>query len=203
MLHRILFFLGAISALGYVGCSSQGAGGLATTSALLVALPLLPAAEAYHAISGDIDKDKQRGVELASQLRPVYFERTKLTERRKPVEDAEKLISRGIIFIMPMDFPRKNSFNMYPGMPSGWIKDIPPLYAEETIEVIAKDHLALYLMTITSDDPRHDTSVIYAFSQDKVYRKFWQSRHLYKERFNKTMATKLKDANNSRLDNRP
>lgn len=144
----------------------QAGGGVATASALLVALPLLPAAGAYHAITRDPEKEKQRDLEVVRQICSM---KTEIIERRNPVEDADMLISRGIIFIMPMDFPRKDSPN-----------------AEETLGVIAEDPIALSLVTLTSD-----ISGSSEYAQDPVYKKFSRTRRLYKERFNKTMATKL------------
>lgn len=189
--------LPAILGIVVSGCSTlepESLGGLATVSALAIVLPFLPAAEAYHAISGDIERDRLQGEQLAEKLRPVYRERIALLAKRNPMADADRLAARGIIFIMPMDFPREHSFNMYPGMPVSWIKSIPSDQDEKAMEVIKSDQDAMYLMTISSDDPRHDVSVIYAFNQDPVYTRFFKERHAYKEAFNKRMAKKAKIA---------
>lgn len=179
----------------FAGCASNPAereqqlGGLATTSALVIALPLIPFAETYHILNQTEKKLRKEKEYWESVFDPIYTERIKLIKERSPEYDAEIIFTKGTEVYFPSllrEIPQFNLGALYPGVEQLWSEDPDK---KLNYERARSDELANHMWILMSDDPMHikakkEFKIIY-FS--RVYQNFIQLRLRYKERFNLTM----------------
>ena len=101
------------------GCTSseakQTAGGAATATTLLVALPLVPVAGAYHAVTGDVDKEHAREEAKNAELDPIYEARRVAFSQRNPKDDADAVFHDGFLVFLPYEsaFVESNRVKMH------------------------------------------------------------------------------------------
>jgi hypothetical protein len=100
---RLLFYSAIAACL--CGCRSSGGdsptAALATTTAIVATIPLAPVAGVYHAVSGDIRKEKTRTLALHAQYDPVYAARIQMLSKRDPVMDAREAFAHGDAVLLP------------------------------------------------------------------------------------------------------
>ena len=75
--------------------------GLGQAAVIVATLPLLPVASAYHAVSGDIEKDHERTRALHRQFDPIYEQRIAAILARNPVRDAGEAFRAGARALLP------------------------------------------------------------------------------------------------------
>jgi len=178
------------------GCKNFEGGsdlaGVATASALVVALPLVPLAETYHIINQTGKKQKKERDHLMSVFDPVYAERTRLILERSPVDDASVLIDQNIIVYFPSQLGNNPNFDLYTvypgvlGLEDDLIEDIDDGANHERI---MSNELSSYLWNLMSEDPSHESletkSGIPYFSN--TFKAFINARFDYMEKFNLTV----------------
>ena len=180
-----------VSILFFAGCTSsdvkQTAGGLETVSALAVALPLIPFAEAYHGISGDTKKAAKKMEDLRARLDPVYEARITLITQREPLVDARTLQESGVIALLP-SVPE---FDYYPGLESS-AYDLSGF--DQNAVVVRKTGLLSYLQDLMSRDPSEKEiekdGIIYI---SPTYQRFQKASWAYKTTFNREMYRRKKE----------
>jgi hypothetical protein len=177
------------------GCASdpqereQQLGGLATVSALVVALPLIPFTESYHALNQTEKKLREKREYWESVFDPVYAERIEIIDSRSPEQDAELVFSQGTEVYFPSLLNKVTRFDLgalYPGVENIWNEDPDKKMNYERSQA---NELTQYMWTLMSEDPshlkaEHEDDVTY-FSE--VWKRFISSRFTYMERFNLTM----------------
>ena len=177
------------------GCKNFGGGsdlaGVATASALVVALPLIPLAETYHIVNRTGKKQKVDKEYLMSVFDPIYAERTRLISERSPEDDALVLIDQGIVVYFPSSNPNSDQYNVYPGvfMPGSKNELIKDMDDRANYEKIMSNELGRYLWNLMSKDPSHESlettrSNLYL---SNTFRAFIAARFDYMERFNLTV----------------
>jgi hypothetical protein len=169
------------------GCSStdvkQTAGGVATVSALVVALPLVPVAEGYHFLSGDIRELKAKVAALKVKLDPVYEERLRMIEARDPVADARSVVSEGCELLLP-SIPDGRVFPGYFDPRMG-----VPASSASTPVVSPKSPTYRFLEELMDKDKLHTESEHQGVSYSgKAYTAFLKAGWRYKERFNREIV---------------
>ena len=158
----------------------QTAGGVATVSALVAALPLVPVAEGYHFLKGDIRELKQNVAALKVKLDPVYEERVRMIEGRDPVADAQTVLGEGCELLLPsvpdgVIFP--GYFDPRAGAPSAQPSRSP------------KSPTYRFLEELMDKDRLHSESEQLGVSYSgRPYTAFLRAGAHYKERFNREMV---------------
>ncbi len=176
-------FLAAI--IFATGCSTESAnqnlGGIATVSALVVALPLIPFALPISAI--EQNKDRKSDEALYAKLDPVYQKRIEMIEARSPKADAEKSWNEGTSAFLP-SLPNGN---YYGGLETtGYnLKN-----GEENAKEIAANKLLTYLQTLLSDDPLQQQ----VQNWNDTYKEFLHARWDYEKAFNLEMYQRIQSA---------
>jgi hypothetical protein len=184
-----------ILSLLFSGCAStpaereQQLGGLATVSALVVALPLIPFTETYHALNQTEKKLREKREYWESVFDPVYAERIEMIKGRSPEADAELIFSQGAEVYFPSLLNEVTRFDLgalYPGVEELWDAD-PDKKAN--YERAKSNELSNYMWNLMSKDPTHieaeEESDVTYFSD--VWKKFIGARFGYMERFNLRM----------------
>ena len=162
------------------GCASkQNLGGVATVSALLVAVPLVPFAEAYHVINDTKGKAKKQLELWQEQFDPVYEKRIEIIEGRNPIADAEAKFHEGKVAFMPAMYQS----GLYVGLL--WNQDKTDGDANQTI--INNDELLSYLQALLSNDPLHEKEAGYKY-HSPIDDCFTAKVFDYKAAFNKKMS---------------
>ena len=180
----------AIVTLGLLtGCAGEakggdGAAGLATASALVVALPLIPFAGAYHAVSGDVRKDAQRLEQMNEALDPIYEKRIAIIEKLNPIKAAEQVHGEGIEAYLP----HMSGFQIYPGLKNTDVVD-----ARANADKIQANELLHYLQTLTDNDPAQSDER-YKDYYSPTYQRFRHLGSQYKASFNVRMRELSKGA---------
>ena len=164
----------SITALvGLSGCRSAGgdnpAAGIATTTAIVATVPLATVAGAYHAISGDIRKDKARTLALHAQYDPIYAARIEMLSKRDPVADAREAFHRGDDILLPHT------------------RQIPLGRGESSLSPNFRELMA----SVITDPLDHDEGRW----NSETYRRFLKVASTYRISFNKEMTRLTKGPN--------
>ena len=180
-----------ILALAASGCGSdpetrrETLGGLATTSALVAAMPLMPLipfTAGYTAISES--KERKSDKLLYQQLDPVYQKRIEMIQARSPEADAATAWAQGSRAYLP-SVP---NVGYYPGLD-------PSVYhfgrIEGNQEQIDHSEFLTYLQTLMTDDPLQ--AQVHSFND--TFNKFLSTRHAYQEAFNREMFRRMNGTN--------
>ena len=171
--------LAALLMLNLQACTKQELGGVATVSALLLAVPLVPFAEAYHLINDTDGKNKKAREAWRAQFDPIYAERTAIIQARKPADDALALFNEGTVAFLPT----------VPG--SGYYHGLSSVGAAfkdpENQSVIADNEFLLSMQTLMEDDPLHEETANYRY-HSPTYDAFNEASKIYKTAFNQRMS---------------
>ncbi|WP_100642770.1 hypothetical protein [Alteromonas facilis] len=162
------------------GCASkQDLGGIATVSALLVSVPLVPFAEAYHVINDTEGKAKVRSEQWRMHFDPIYQKRIEIIAARNPEDDAKsKYFEQKIAF-----FPTMRQSDLYIGMI--WGKH--EIDGEKNQTVIDGDELLSSLQLLFENDPTHEEVAGHKY-YSLVYDCFIEKTFVYRASFNKKMS---------------
>jgi hypothetical protein len=172
------------------GCSTDptsrtiALGDAATASALLVTLPLIPFADAYHAISGDIRKEKEKERIIQEKLNPIYQKRIEMVKARSPKADADQTWKEGVTaFLSSLG----RDGGLYPGLESTEynLKD-----QEENQRRIDGGNFLTYLQTLLSDDPLQQQ----ARNFSEKHNEFMNVRWEYEESFNREIYQQIQNS---------
>ncbi len=161
---------------------SETLSGLSTVSALLVTVPLVPFAEAYHIINDTKGKTNEKMRLLSEKFDPVYNERIRMIEARDPQADATFLIEQNVIALIP-SVPEAN---IYPGLLPQQAMTVSHEFNDETIKT---NELLTYLAELMSQDPVHKDAGPDYFGDP--YRNFIFAGAAYKQVFNSRMYAEL------------
>jgi hypothetical protein len=161
------------------GCAGDvkgggGASGLATASALVVALPLIPFAGAYHAVSGDVRKDAERLEQTNQELDPIYQKRIAIIESLNPTEGAERVHNEGIEAFLP----QQSDMQIYPGLKNTDVVD-----SKANANKILGNEFLRYLQTLMDDDPIQKNER-YSNYYSPTFKRFRHLGSQYKASFN-------------------
>jgi hypothetical protein len=173
------------------GCSTdsinQELGGVATVSALTVALPLIPFAGAYHAISGDIRKEKEKERIIQEKLNPIYQKRIEMVKARLPKADADQVWKDGVTAFLSA---AGRDGGIYPGLESTEfnLKD-----HEENQRRIDSSNFLTYLQTLLSDDPLQQQARTFS----RKHNEFFDVCLNYEESFNREMYQRIQNSKSS------
>jgi hypothetical protein len=155
---------------------------IATASALIVALPLIPVALPFHVVRelNETKKEKQ----LQKVLDPVYESRIKLIQARDPVADAREAWLSGARAFLPSG-PRGNIF---PGLENTEFY-LKKGFGSENYERLQQNEFLRYLETLMGKDPVQVqyTNIPY-FSE--TYKRFIDVCWKYREAFNKEIYSR-------------
>lgn len=108
-----LRFLGGILPVLIGGCASEGAGGIATASAVAVGGALSPINGAYQVVSGNRERKRAQFEALHARLDPICERKMAAIASRDPVADAQILHRAGVVALLP-SIP---GLVVYPGLP--------------------------------------------------------------------------------------
>ena len=161
------------------GCTKQELGGAATVTALLVAVPLVPFAEAYHVINDTDGKAKKQQEVWRAQFDPVYTERTKLICARNATIDAESFYSQGIIAF----FPSVPSNGIYPGLKY----EMENSNYKKNQQVISTHESLKSLQDLMAEDPLHTETAGWKYHSE-IFEQFWAKGLDFKVEFNQRMS---------------
>jgi len=185
--HNLRALLSAFGCIALFGCKSsdvkQNAGGVATVSALVVALPLIPFAEGYHLLSGDIRDLKAKAAAVKMKLDPVYEERLRLIQNRNPVADARTVVAEGCELFLA-SVPDGVVFPGYfdPGAGATIPSDPRPSQS-------SKSPTYRFLEELMDQDPLHKESErLGVYYSGPAYTAFLRAGWSYEESFNHEIA---------------
>lgn len=165
--------------------AQQELAGVATGSALVVALPLIPFAATYHIVSGDLRREKKAEQQLRELLDPVYQERIKMIEQRNPVADATQAWSSGARALLP-SIPNGNIF---PGLERTEFH-LKQDFAAKNYAELSNFEFLRYLEQLMGKDPVHlQHANINYYSE--TYKQFLHTTWRYRESFNKEIYFRL------------
>jgi hypothetical protein len=173
----------AVSALSACTANDvkQTEGALVTTSALLVALPLIPFAEAYHALNDTNGKARANGELWRKTFEPIYSERTALIKKRDPAADAQTAAAQKHIAFLP-SIP---GAGFYPGVE----QEAPNTDRSSNTKTIQNSDFLSYLQTLMDDDPKDKNEKEIGYrSGSAVYKEFQAASWRYKFAFNRETA---------------
>ena len=173
---RTLVLAVAVLASGCAGDAKGGGGaaGLATASALVVALPLIPFANAYHAVSGDVRKDAERLQQMNQELDPIYEKRIAIIETLNPREGAERVHGEGVEAYLP----QQSDMQIYPGL-----KNTDVIDSKSNANKVLGNAFLKYLQTLMDDDPIQKSEK-YSSYYSPTFRQFRHLGYQYKASFN-------------------
>ena len=174
-----------VAAVFLVSCASnrymdsQKKGALMTTSALLVALPLLPVGYLYNLTIGPPNHEERS--RLATQaLDQIYAERIILLQARQAEKDAIVFADKGIYVFLPAVLHS----GTYPGMTS---QQAATVRHRANAEKILNDDFLSYLNILMSKDPEHQKHR--GYYNGEGYRIFADESWQYKSLFNQQMLS--------------
>ena len=184
--------LGIVSCLLLVGlaaCSTSAkrevvdAGrGLATVSALVVALPLIPVAGIHGlaSLAGPEAKRKRAAArELQARLDPIYEKRTAMIRQRDPVLDVKAAIKNGAMGFLP-EFQYGVTF---PGLkPAEHRSDFD--FGRDNYAVVQANEITRYLDELLGRDPLHRQHLSVDYNSS-IYRTFKRAANEYRAAFNR------------------
>lgn len=192
MRKRFLFLAAvALTVLGSSCTTKQQGAELATASALVVGLPLIPFAGAYHAYhiaSGDWRSERKAEKQLREILDPVYEKRIKLIQQRDPTADAKQAWLSGSTAFLP-SLPRGNIF---PGLEHTEF-NLKEGFGAENYKKVLQSELLNYLETLMGKDPVHVQSGNVNYFTE-TYKQFIHVSWRYREAFNKVIYARLQSS---------
>lgn len=160
---------------------------ISTVSAIVVAIPLLPFAEAYHVINDTEGKNRERAARLAEKFDPIYLERIEIIESRNPEVDANQLIERGAVLLLPSVL----GGGIFPGLKYEQTKSLD---REQNTKTISENDLASYLSALMGKDSAHQE--LGEFYYGDPFKKFISTGWSYKEIFNTIMYVQIQKSSN-------
>ena len=180
------YFLSFLAVILFeAGCSTEPAkrddAGLATVSALVVALPLIPFVLPYSAI--EQAKDRKKDEALYRQLDPVYQKRIEMINARSPKADADEAYKENAIAFLPT-IPNGD---IYCGLDKS---EYDAKEGQQNQQRINSSRLLTYLQTLLSDAPLQAQVRIW----NQQYHDFLQTRWNYEKAFNLEMNRLIQDA---------
>ena len=199
MIKRIPFLTAALLAALSPACttskkqSEQAWGGLATTSALIVALPLIPFAGAYHLISGDLRNQRKAERKLQEVLDPVYQKRIELIQKRDPVADADQAWLDGSTAFLP-SLPQGS---LFPGL-EGTEYHLKKGLGAQNYEALQKSEFLRYLEELMGKDPLHRRHEDIHYYSER-YKEFIHVCWDYRKGFNREMYSRRQASDAERL----
>ncbi len=162
------------------GCvSKQTLDGVATVSAISAALPLIPFAEAYHAVNDTKGKAKTQRERWRQQFDPVYQKRIDAILARDPDADARRAYDENSIAFYPMTYKS----NLYVGL----IWNQKNTSGEINQAIIDNNELLKYLQILLSNDALHEKEAGYKY-HSPTHDSFSAEAFQYKATFNKKMS---------------
>jgi len=160
-------------------------GGAITASAILVAVPLTPFADAKNAIYSAMSKANRE--RLAKKFDPVYKERNEIINNRDPIVDAYEVFNNGIVAYFSTDLSQNHGSRIYYGFPT----NAPPTTDYENNSLSFKNNdLLKQLKTLLYTDQSHESEENYMFYWFDTYIEFVKKSQEYKKIFNKAMFEK-------------
>ena len=156
-------------------------GGLATVSALVVALPLIPVAGVVGLASlagPEAKRERAAARELQTLLDPVYEKRTVMIRQRNPVLDVRDAIKIG-----PVGFLPESQYGVtFPGLkPIEHRSDFK--FGQDNYAVVQGNEVARYLDELLGRDPLHRQHFRVNYSS-AIYRTFKRASNEYRAAFN-------------------
>jgi hypothetical protein len=161
---------------------SQGAdraGAAATTSAMVVALPLIPVVQLYHTLTGSSQRWKDQAEERRRIFDPIYEKRITMLSERDPVADAQMCWTSGESALLP-SLPQAA---LYPGVEKERANQVN---REQNFAAIERSELLSYLLRLMDRDPEHATGNGVQYS-GPVWSAFVKASWAYKAKFNSKM----------------
>jgi hypothetical protein len=155
---------------------------IATTTALLVALPLVPVALPISAARELSERKAEK--RLQHVLDPVYESRITLIQQRDPIADAtEAWLSGARAFL-----PSGPNGNIFPGLENTEFY-LKKGFGFENYERLQQNEFLRYLETLMGKDPVHvQNSNVQYFSE--TYKRFIDVCWKYREAFNKEIYSR-------------
>jgi hypothetical protein len=180
------YLTGFLATIVFVaGCSTeslnQNLGGVATASALVIALPLIPFALPFSVI--EQSKERKKDEALYAKLDPVYQKRIEMIKARSPRADAEQAWNEK----MPVFLPTTHGGDNYWGLGT---TEYNLKNGEENQKQIDANKFLTYLQTLLSDDPLQQQVQIW----NKKYLNFLDARLNYEKAFNLEIYQKIQDS---------
>ena len=159
-------------------------GGIATASALVVAMPLIPFAIPYSAIQQS--QERKRDKALYEKLDPVYQQRIEMIKARSPKADAEAAWKENTVVFLPTTHGGDNYWGL-----EGTEYNLKN--GKENQGQIDANKFLSYLQTLLSDDPLQQQVQVW---NDK-YREFLEVCWAYEEAFNLEMYQRIQKSKSS------
>lgn len=179
------------------GCvSKQDLGGLATLSALIVAVPLVPVAEAYHVINDTEGKAVEQQQQWRASFDPVYQQRIAIIDNRDPRADAERKFAANTIGFFPIERDSKFFIGMI------WGKDEVDGVANQ--QIIDSDEELTTLQQLFADDPTHQQVAGHRYNSpvyDCFVAKAFTYRKVYNQRLSELSGLYSVSLSNQQRDN--
>lgn len=168
------------------GCSTesqnQDVAGVATVSALVLALPLIPVTLPLSAIREGRQAENDKA--LYKKLDPVYQKRIEMIKTRSPKADADEAWSENAKAFLPTTFDGDN----YLGLEN---TEYESKNGHENQQQISTNNFLTYLQTLLSDDPLQQQVKMW---NDK-YNEFLDTRWAYEKQFNTEIYQQLQNSN--------
>lgn len=179
------------------GCvSKQDLGGLATLSALIVAVPLVPVAESYHVINDTEGKAVEQQQQWRASFDPVYQQRIAIIDNRDPRADAERKFAANTIGFFPIERDSKFFIGMI------WGKDNVDGVANQ--QIIDSDEELTTLQQLFADDPTHQKVAGHRYNSpiyDCFVAKAFTYRKVYNQRLSELSGLYSVSLSNQQRDN--
>jgi hypothetical protein len=164
------------------GCSTktvnENLGGVATVSAVVVALPLIPFTLPFSAIQQNNERKNDKA--LYEKLDPVYEKRIEMIKARSPKADADEAWNQNARAFLPVFAGEK----FYPGLESAAFDSRS---GAENQTQIDSNKLLTYLQTLLSNDPLEQQVHFW----NDIISEFHQTRFDYEKEFNLEMYQKI------------
>jgi hypothetical protein len=152
------------------------AAALATTSAMVAALPLIPVAALFRIVSGSEEKWKAKAEERRRVFDPLYRQRIEMIQARDPIADAQRALQSGSVAFLP-SMP---SGALYPGLEK---TEFHLQDRDANLSAISQSELLRYLVDLMDRDKEH-ASGDGVFYTSEVWNAFLKVGWSYKARFN-------------------
>lgn len=194
-LQRIVWFFLICPLLA--GCvAKQDLGGLATVSALIVAVPLVPVAEAYHVINDTEGKASAQQQQWRASFDPVYQKRIAIIDNLDPRADAERKFAANTLGFFPIERDSKFLIGM------NWGKNDVDGVANQ--QIIDSDEELTNLQQLFADDPTHQKVAGHRYNSpiyDCFVAKAFTYRKVYNQRLSELSGLYSVSLSNQQRDN--
>ena len=137
-------------------------------------MPLIPFANAYHAVSGDVRKDAEHLKKMNQELDPIYEKRIAIIETLNPSEGADRAHSEGADAYLP----QQSDMQIYPGLKNTDVVD-----SKANSGKIHGNAFLTYLQTLMDDDPVQKSDK-YRDYYSPTFRRFRHLGSQFKASFN-------------------